>query len=80
MFFISILAKEKRRSSGDRRKSNGLKYSGQEKRRRSDRRSNKDRRSDSERRSGMYYRLSDNQKETMDNIINILEMERMKKT
>ena len=78
MFFIKIFKKEDRRSGKDRRKSANPEFTGSERRTHQDRRSDKDRRNDLERRSGMYYRLSDRQKDTMDNIINILEMEKMK--
>jgi hypothetical protein len=82
MFFIKIFKKETRRSREDRKKSINpkcLEYIESEKRNFQDRRSNKDRRSDFGRRSGIYYKLSDNQKDTIDTIIDILEAEGMKK-
>ena len=78
MFFIKIFKKENRRSGEDRRKSINPKYLESitsEKRNFQDRRINKDRRSDFGRRSGIYYALSDNQKDTIDTIIDILERE-----
>ncbi len=84
MFFIKIFKKETRRSGEDRRKSINpkyldLEYLESEKRNCQGRRSNKDRRSDFGRRSGIYYSLSDNQKGTIDTIIDILETEGMGK-
>jgi hypothetical protein len=79
MFFIKIFKKETRRTWKDRRKSINPEYLGSERRNFQDRRSNKDRRSDVGRRSGLYYKLSDNQKDTVDTIIDILELESMKK-
>jgi hypothetical protein len=82
MFFIKIFKKETRRSRKDRRKSINPKYVEylrSERRSFQDRRSNKDRRSDFGRRSGIYYKLSDNQKDTVDTIIDTLELEAMKK-
>ena len=81
MFFIKIFKKETRRSGEDRRKSINpkyLEYIESEKRNFQDRRSNKDRRNDVGRRSGIYYKLSDNQKDTIDTIIDMLEIEAMK--
>jgi hypothetical protein len=78
MFFIKIFKKETRRSGKDRRKSinpKDLEYLESERRNFQDRRSNKDRRSDVGRRSGIYYKLSDNQKDTVDTIIKVLEIE-----
>ena len=82
MFFIKIFKKKNRRSGEDRRKSINpkyLEYIESEKRNFQDRRSNNDRRRDFGRCSGIYYKLSDNQKDTIDNIIDILETEGMKK-
>jgi hypothetical protein len=78
MFFIEISKKETRRSGKDRRKSmnpKSLEDTGSERRNFQDRRSNGDRRSDVGRRSGIYYRLSDNQKDTLDTIMAVLEIE-----
>ena len=73
MFFIKIWKKENRRSGKDRRKSIDSPHSHPEKRKESDRRNGKDRRGDKDRRGGSYYRLSDDQKSTLDDIIAILE-------
>lgn len=66
---------ENRRSGKDRRKSDPLKFKGQEKRSHHDRRSGKDRRSDIEFKSGMYYKLSDKRKDLVDTLIDVLEQE-----
>jgi hypothetical protein len=79
MFFIKIFKKESRRTGKDRRKSINPKYIGSERRFFQDRRSNKDRRSDVGRRSGIYYKLSDKQKDSLDTLIDTLEWEIMKK-
>ena len=76
MFFIKIFKKETRRKGQDRRRSINPKYIGAEKRDHQERRSGKDRRSDFGRRTGIYYKLSDKQQDTIDNIIDILEMEK----
>ena len=78
MFLIKIFKKEKRREGKERRKRINPKYLGSEKRTSQDRRSGKDRRGDVERRSGMYYRLSDKQKDTVDTLIDILEKDSAK--
>jgi hypothetical protein len=81
MFFIKIFKKETRRSGKDRRNSINpkyLDYLGSERRNIQDRRGNKDRRNDVGRRSGIYYKLSDNQKDAVDIIINMLEIEGMR--
>jgi hypothetical protein len=78
MFFIEISKKETRRSGKDRRKSMNPIYfdnPASERRNFQDRRNNGDRRSDVGRRSGIYYRLSDNQKDTLDTIMAVLEIE-----
>jgi hypothetical protein len=78
MFFIEIFKNETRRSGKDRRESikpDYLESPGSERRAFQDRRSNKDRRSDVGRRSGIHYKLSDNQKDTVDTIMAVLEIE-----
>lgn len=79
MYIISIFKRENRRSGKDRRKAGHSKSSGQEIRKSPDRRADTDRRNDIGRRSGMYYRLSDRKKSTVDSIIDILECENLKK-
>ena len=78
MFLISIFKKENRRLNQDRRKSDNPKYNVRENRSPTDRRCSKDRRHDVENRSGLYYKLSDNQKGSIDSIIRILEIESIK--
>ena len=79
MFLIKIFKNESRRKNEDRRMSLNPRYIGSERRNLQDRRSSKDRRKDPDRRSGQYYKLSDEQKDTVDTIIDILEMENMKR-
>jgi hypothetical protein len=79
MYLISILKRENRRSGTDRRKAGNAKRSGQEIQNSPDRRNDDDRRNDIGRRSGMYYKLSDRKKSTVDSIIDILEYENLKK-
>jgi hypothetical protein len=55
------------------------KNSEKERRKAQDRRHDDDRRKDIGRRSGMYYKLSDRRKDTVDSIIDILEYENLKK-
>jgi hypothetical protein len=74
MYSISIAKLEKRRSGRDRRKSNND-PSVPERRTSSDRRIIDDRRNTIGRRSGSYRILSDQQKERMDKIINIREID-----
>ncbi len=78
MFLIKIFKKEKRRKEKERRKPINPKYLGSENRSCQDQRSGKDRRNSVERRSGIYYKLPDNKKDTMDTIIDILETESTK--
>ena len=79
MFLIKIFKNESRRKNEDRRMSLNPRYIGSERRNLQDRRSSKDRRKDPDRRSGQYYKLSDERKDTVDTIIDILEMENMKR-
>jgi hypothetical protein len=79
MSILTIFKKETRRSGKDRRKCNSPQYTGQERRRSSDRRSEKDRRRDVGRRSGIYHKLPDKRKDTVDSILEILEHENLKK-
>jgi hypothetical protein len=73
MFFISIFKRENRRSNKERRNSNNPQPSNPEMRTDKDRRTKDDRRNDVGRRTGLYFRLPDDQKGTVDTIINILE-------
>ncbi len=79
MYLISILKRENRRSGKERRKAVDAERSVQESRNPKDRRDDRDRRDDIGRRSGMYYKLSDRKKSTVDSIIDILEYENLKK-
>jgi hypothetical protein len=79
MYILGIFKREKRRSGIDRRKANAHQYTAQERRKNSDRRSKKDRRKDVGRRSGIYYKLPDRRKDTVDDIVKILEYENLKK-
>ena len=73
MFLISIFKRQSRRSDKERRNSNNPQPSNLEIRTGKDRRTIDDRRNDIGRRTGLYYRLPDDQKGTVDTIINILE-------
>jgi hypothetical protein len=79
MSILNIFKKETRRSGKDRRKCNSHQYTGKEERRSSDRRSEKDRRRDVGRRSGIYNKLPDRRKDTVNSILEILEYENLKK-
>jgi hypothetical protein len=79
MHILGIFKKEKRRSGIDRRKTNAHQYSSHERRENSDRRSKKDRRNKVGRRSGIYYKLPDRRKDTVDDILKILEYDNLKK-
>ena len=79
MYIINIFKRENRRSGKDRRMAGDTKRSEQERRSPPDRRDKNDRRNDIGRRSGMYYKLSDRKKGTVDSIIDILEYESLKK-
>jgi hypothetical protein len=75
MYYISILKCEDRRSGKDRRESAKPRPSHSEMRTGKDRRIDDDRRGDIGRRKGMYYRISDNQKEKIDKIIHVRDIE-----
>jgi hypothetical protein len=79
MYLISILKRENRRSGKERRKAGEAERSVQENRNPTDRRGDRDRRDDIGRRSGIYYKLSDRKKGTVDSIIDLLEYENLKK-
>ena len=72
MLFFERRKNKDKRSHNDRRMNNAALYSGPEQRK-DERRKNKDRRKNSDRRQGLYHRLSDRQKTTMDGILNRLE-------
>jgi hypothetical protein len=73
MFMISIFKRENRRSDNERRNLNNPQPKNPEIRTGKDRRTIDDRRNDVGRRTGLYYRLPDEQKSTVDSIISILE-------
>lgn len=73
MFLISILKHENRRAGRDRKKSNKTSSGAPEQKTFKDRGIIDDRRNDEGRRTGLYYKLPDNHKDTVDTIINILE-------
>ena len=79
MYIISIFKRENRRSGKDRRNARDTEPGVQESRNLPDRRDDNDRRNDVGRRSGMYYKLSDERKSTVDSIVDILEYENLKK-
>jgi len=73
VFLISIFKRENRRVENDSILSNQNKSISPERTTSNNRRTIDDRRKDVGRRTGMYYRLPDDQKDTVDTIINILE-------
>lgn len=75
MYFISILKLENRRSGRDRRKSDNSDLYLHERRTSEDRRTKDDRRILRGRRSGIYRIISEQQKEKLDRIINVREIE-----
>lgn len=72
MLFFERRQNKGSRSYKERRVPNNTHYMGPE-HRSDERRKNKDRRNNADRRSGLYHRLSDRQKTTMDGILNRLE-------
>ena len=79
MFHFDIFKKVNIRLGKDRRKSDFSNYTGQEKRGSSDRRIKKDSKSVVGRKSGIYCKLPDRRKDTVDSILEILEYENLKK-
>ena len=72
MLFFERRKNKDKRSYNDRRMNNTALYNGPEQRK-DERRMHKDRRKNSDRRQGLYHKLSDQQKTTMDGILNRLE-------
>ena len=72
MLFFKRRKNKNERSHKERRVPNNAHYMGPE-HRSGERRKNKDRRNNGERRSGLYHKLSDNRKTTLDGILNKLE-------
>ncbi|MBW1673779.1 MAG: hypothetical protein JRJ45_09080 [Deltaproteobacteria bacterium] len=73
MLFFKHRKNKDKRSHKERRVPNNAHYMGPEHRSETERRKNKDRRNNGERRKGFYHKLSDQQKTTMDGILNRLE-------
>ena len=73
MFFVSIFKREKRRKVRDRRSPDDPDPNDRRKIINNGRRAADDRRKDTGRRTGLYYKLPDDQKGTVDTIINLLE-------
>ena len=72
MLFFKRRKNKNKRSHKERRVPNKSHYMGPE-HRSGERRKNKDRRYNADRRSGLYHKLSDNRKTTLDGILNKLE-------
>lgn len=79
MYIINIFRRENRRSGKDRRKADDAVLGEHERRKSPDRRSETDIARDIGRKSGIYYKLSDRRKDTVDSIIDILEYENLKR-
>jgi len=72
MLFFERRKNKDKRSHNERRVPNNAHYMGPEHRSETERRKNKERRN-ADRRRGLYHKLSDQQKTTMDGILNRLE-------
>ena len=72
MIFFKRRKNKDKRSHKERRSPNSAHYIGPEKRH-YERRKNKDREQNPDRQSGLYHKLSDNRKTTLDGILNKLE-------
>ena len=79
MYIINIFKRDNRRSGKDRRNAGDTVLRGHEKRKSPDRRNDSDIGHDIGRKSGIYYKLSDRKKGTVDSILDILEYENLKK-
>jgi len=73
MLFFERRKNKDKRSYKERRVPNNAHYMGPEHRSEIERRKNKDRRCGTDRRSGMYHKLSEQRKTTLDGILNKLE-------
>ena len=73
MLFFKRRKNKNKRSHKERRVPNDAHYMGPEHRSGTERRKNKDRRYNADRRSGLYHKLSDQRKTTLDGILNRLE-------
>jgi hypothetical protein len=73
MLFFERRKNKDKRAYNERRVPNNAHYMGSEHRSETERRKNKDRRYNADRRSGLYHKLSDQRKTTLDGILNKLE-------
>jgi len=73
MLFFERRKNKNKRSYNERRVPNNAHYMGSEHRSETERRKNKNRRHNADRRSGLYHKLSDQRKTTLDGILNRLE-------
>jgi len=73
MLFFERRKKKDKRSHNERRAPNNALYNGPDHRSETERRKNRDRRHAADRRSGLYHKLSDQRKTTLDGILNKLE-------
>ena len=73
MLFFERRKKKDKRANDERRAQNNALYNGPEHRSETERRKNSNRRHNTDRRSGLHHKLSDQQKTTMDGILNRLE-------
>ena len=73
MLFFDRRKNKDKRAQKDRRVLNNSQYTGPEHRSETERRTDKDRRSRADRRTGMYHKLPEFQKKTLDGILNRLE-------
>jgi hypothetical protein len=73
MLFFKRRKNKNKRSHKERRVPNNSHYMGPEHRSETERRKNKDRRYNGDRRSGLYHKLSEQRKTTLDGILNKLE-------
>lgn len=73
MLFFKRRKNKDKRAYNERRVPDNAHYMGPEHRSETERRKNKDRRHNTDRRSGLYHKLSDQRKTTLDGILNRLE-------
>ena len=73
MLFFELRKNKDKKPHKERRVPNNAHYMGPEHRSEDERRKNKDRRNNADRRSGLYHKLSDQRKTTLDGILNRLE-------
>ena len=73
MLFFKRRKNKDKRSHKERRVPNNAPYMGPEYRSETERKKNKDRRDNADRRSGLYHKLPEHRKKTLDGILNKLE-------